>query len=287
VTANTGVTHREIDAGDGLRIHVTEYGSGPPVVLLHGFTGSTETWAPFLARFASKFRVIAIDQPGHGRSTSPSDVERYRLDRFAGDLATVLDSMNVDRAVVLGYSMGGRAALKFAAHNAKRVAGLVLESASPGIADEAQRFDRNAADADLADKVEREGVEAFVKYWETLSLWDSQNSLPRSAREELHRQRLSNNATGLANSLRGAGAGADVPSPGATASISVPTLLIAGALDSKYVEIGKSLHRVIPASRLDIIPDCGHTTHLERPQEFASVTMAFLDSIPSDGNRWA
>ncbi|MGH9418965.1 MAG: alpha/beta fold hydrolase, partial [Thermoanaerobaculia bacterium] len=185
MTTDPAVVHREIDAGDGLTIHSAESGSGPPVVLLHGFTGSTETWTPFRATFSASNRVIAVDQPGHGRSSSPADANRYRLDRFATDLSRILDSSDVDRAVVLGYSMGGRAALRFAVDYPDRVAGLILESASPGISDEQQRRERRESDAALADRVERDGVEEFLKRWETLSLWDTQKALPLSVQGEL------------------------------------------------------------------------------------------------------
>jgi 2-succinyl-6-hydroxy-2,4-cyclohexadiene-1-carboxylate synthase len=287
VTAGAGIAHHEVDVGSGLTIHVADSGSGPPVVLLHGFTGSTETWAPLRAELSVEYRAIAVDQPGHGRSASPGDPARYRLDRFAADLGTVLDSIEIDRATVIGYSMGGRAALRFALTHPERVAGLVLESASPGIADEKQRRERRAADTALADRIERDGVSAFIEYWESLSLWDTQRALTASARDGLHRQRLLNDPIGLANSLRGAGAAEDAYMLDAATAITAPTLVIAGALDSKYVELGKLLQRSIPASRLEIIPDSGHTTHLEQPRAFASVMLAFLESIASNGNRWA
>jgi 2-succinyl-6-hydroxy-2,4-cyclohexadiene-1-carboxylate synthase len=286
LTIDPDVVHRDIDVGNELTLHIAEYGSGPPLVLLHGFTGSTETWTPFRATFAAANRVIAVDQPGHGRSTSPANADRYRLDRLATDLRMVLDSLDIDRAVVLGYSMGGRAALRFAVDHHDRIAGLILESASAGISDERQRNERRASDAAVAGKIEREGIEEFVKSWETLSLWDTQKALPLSVRTELHRQRLLNSPTGLANSLRGAGTGEDATMPQAVASISTPTLIIAGALDSKYVALGESLRRSIAGSRLEIIADAGHTAHLEQPQAFASVIVDFLRTIPSDGNHW-
>jgi 2-succinyl-6-hydroxy-2,4-cyclohexadiene-1-carboxylate synthase len=286
VTPPTEILHREIDVGSGLTIHVAECGGGPAVILLHGFTGSIETWSSFLPAFAARNQVIALDQPGHGRSSSPSDPRRYRLGRLSGDIATVLDAMEVDRAVLLGYSMGGRAALRFAVDHPDRIAGLVLESASPGIADEKQKLERRASDSSLADKIETDGVEAFVDGWETLSLWDSQRSVPQVARDGLRRQRLLNNRLGLANSLRGAGAAEDEYMVGAASAIKAPTLFIAGALDSKYVALAKTLQRSIAGSRLEIIPNSGHATHLEQPQAFASAVTAFLGSIPFVGNRW-
>ena len=280
------VTHRELDAGDGLRLHIADSGNGPPLVLLHGFTGSTETWAPFRSQFEETYRVIAIDQPGHGRSSVPADASRYRLHRFNADLLSIMDTLSVDRFALAGYSMGGRAALRFAIDHGDRVAALVLVSTTPGIRDAGQRKDRHAYDASLASDIERDGIEAFVDRWERLQLWDSQRNLPLGVREALRKQRLTNNPRGLANSLRGAGAGEDEPVLDEAARITAPVLLIAGALDSKYVELGRLLDRSIPEARLEIVPSSGHAVHLEQPEAFASLVLRFLSTVPSTPDEW-
>lgn len=280
------VTLHDFDAGRGLHLHIAESGNGPPLVLLHGFTGSAETWTPFRPVFESAYRFIAIDQPGHGRSSSPADPSLYLVDRFGDALCRVFDSTRIDRAVLVGYSMGGRAALRFAVDHLDRVAGLVLESTSPGIADGKQRFDRAAADAELAESIELDGIEKFVQRWERLPLWDTQRRLSDQTLSDQHEQRLTNNPTGLANSLRGAGAGKDLPMLDAAMRIRVPALLIAGALDSKYVELGGLLEKAIPYARLEVIPNSGHAVHLEQPEAFAATILEFLSTIPSARGRW-
>src|SRR5512138_2340370 len=127
------VTDKYVDVGDGLKLHLEVSGEGPPLVLIHGFTGSTATWSSLRPAFDELCTVIAIDLPGHGKSSVPADPERYRLERFAADLARVLDELGIDRAVVHGYSMGGRTALRFGVEEGDRLAGLILESASSGI----------------------------------------------------------------------------------------------------------------------------------------------------------
>ncbi|MEO5904619.1 MAG: 2-succinyl-6-hydroxy-2,4-cyclohexadiene-1-carboxylate synthase [Gemmatimonadaceae bacterium] len=280
------VAHHDIDAGRGLHLYIAESGNGPPLVLLHGFTGSAETWTPFRQMFESAYRFIAIDQPGHGRSSSPADPSLYLIDRFGDALSRVFDSFRIDRAVLVGYSMGGRAALRFAVDHLDRVAGLVLESTSPGIADGKQRFDRTAADTELADLIELDGIEKFVRRWERLPLWDTQRRLSDKTLAGQHERRLTNNPTGLANSLRGAGAGKDLPMLDAAMRIRVPALLIAGALDSKYVALGGLLEKAIPDSRLKVIPNSGHAVHLEQPEAFAATILEFLSTIPSARGRW-
>ena len=272
---------REIDVGDGLRLHVTRAGDGLPLVLLHGFTGSSETWDSLQRALASDAGAIAVDLTGHGRSGTPEDPARYALPRLADDLACVLDALSLHRAVVLGYSLGGRAALHLALRHPERVAALVLESASPGLVDPAERAARRAADAALADAIERDGVAAFVERWERLPLWASQATLPAETRAGLRAQRLRNHPRGLANSLRGAGAGVEPPVHERLGALDVPTLLIAGALDAKYVAIAESLERIMPRARGVVVPGAGHAVHLERPAAFAAAVRAFLTAVPS------
>ena len=278
--------HVDVDAGDDLTLHCTVRGNGPPLIMLHGFTGSGETWESIFGRLAQAHEIITIDLPGHGRSSAPGDPARYSLDRFAGDLARVLDVLSYERVAVLGYSLGGRAALQFALSYGERVAALILESTSPGISDKAERANRIAADGELAAMIEREGVAAFVERWERLPLWDSQRGAPDSSRKRLRQQRLANRPGGLANSLRGAGAGAWIPVTDRLASVAAPTLVVAGALDEKYVALAKLLAASIPDAGLLIVPGAGHAVHFERPDALDSEVSAFLDRVPSSGSRW-
>ena len=109
----------------------------------------------------------------------------------------------------------------------------MLEGASPGIADAAEREARRASDAALAGRIERDGVEAFVDEWERVPLFASQLALPAEARAAVRATRLAQRAHGLANSLRGMGAGAQAPLHDRLPSIAAPTLLLAGSLDDE------------------------------------------------------
>ena len=267
-----------VDAGDGLTLHVEERGDGAPLLLLHGFTGSARTWDA-LAASLHGCRTLAVDLPGHGASSAPTAAARYALPRFADDLARLLDALHLDRATVLGYSLGGRAALHFAVRHPARVRALVLESASPGIDDAGERRARREADARLADDIERGGVAPFVDQWEALPLWESQRALPAEARAALRAQRLSNDASGLANSLRGAGAGAEPSLAPRLGTLTMPVTLIVGALDTKYVAIGQGMSRALPHATLAVVPEAGHAVHLERPASFARLVEGFVASV--------
>src|SRR5688500_20372666 len=93
---------------NGITLNVEQYGTGQPLLLLHGFTGSASTWAPLIGALPPHLRTIAPDLIGHGRSDSPLDAERYRMERCVADLLALLDALEIAGAAVLGSSMGGR-----------------------------------------------------------------------------------------------------------------------------------------------------------------------------------
>ncbi|MER3485043.1 MAG: 2-succinyl-6-hydroxy-2,4-cyclohexadiene-1-carboxylate synthase, partial [Chloroflexota bacterium] len=155
---------------NGVHYNMARTGNGPPLVLLHGFTGSLQTWTAIMPRLALDFDTIAIDLLGHGATDAPGDAARYRAEWVVADLVAMLDHLGVGSAAWLGYSMGARAALHVAIEHPDRVSALVLEGASPGIADPKERAERVKSDGALANFIETEGVAAFVDRWERLPL---------------------------------------------------------------------------------------------------------------------
>lgn len=272
---------------DGVRFHVVRTGSGPAVVLLHGFTGSTETWAELQSTLCNRYTTIAVDITGHGMSDAPADPRRYSLNIFADDLRDTLYSLDISQAAILGYSMGGRAALRFTLRHPDRVAGLILESTSPGIADPGERDRRLASDTELADFIEREGVAAFVDRWEQLPLWSSLAGAPVAALDRLRAERLGNRTQGLANSLRGAGSAADPSVIAALNTIRTPVRIVVGELDTKYVALGGLMRASIPRAELDIVHGAGHMAHLEQPKRFGELVESALDRLNRQGTGWA
>jgi 2-succinyl-6-hydroxy-2,4-cyclohexadiene-1-carboxylate synthase len=260
---------------NGIDLNVEDRGSGPPVLLLHGFTGSSQTWGGFGPGWP-ELRLIAVDLPGHGRSDSPSDLIHYSIHSTLTALNEILDQLDLDRVALLGYSLGARIALHFALGHPGRVSRLVLESASPGIEDSAEREQRRRDDEALAEKIEKDGLEAFVDYWQALPLWESQAALPAERREALRRQRLQNSPTGLANSLRGVGAGACPPVHDRLGELMMPLLVIAGELDRRYTELAGLIAARAPDAKLRIIANAGHAVHLEQPEEFGAAVSEFL-----------
>ena len=179
-----------------------------PVVLLHGFTGSKDSWSDLREELKSHWRVVSIDLPGHGGTRVGTAVENYSIEVAAALVIRLLtEVLAVPRCSMLGYSMGGRLALFIALRYRAHIGRLVLESASPGIADPAERAARMRADAELAAFAESAGIEAFVKRWESIPLFESFARMPAEKIERIRRERLACRVEELDRSLGGMGTG--------------------------------------------------------------------------------
>ncbi len=267
---------------NGVEIGIIQRDTDPPkskegtLVLLHGFTGSASNWEHLFDQLAlPTIQLIAIDMLGHGQSSAPDAPERYNMQHCQEDILAVLTKLGIvpGEAILLGYSMGGRIALYTAFAHFFRA--LILESASPGLADAAERTQRCLSDTALAASIEWDGIASFVEHWEQLPLFASQNSLPAETRQAMHRQRLSNRVIGLANSLRGVGTGEQPALHEQLPSLALPVLLIAGELDAKFCSIALQMEQLLPYASLHIVPGAGHTVHLEQPVLFAQLVQQF------------
>ncbi|MGQ9907727.1 MAG: 2-succinyl-6-hydroxy-2,4-cyclohexadiene-1-carboxylate synthase [Candidatus Flexifilum sp.] len=271
---------------DGLRYHYREQGSGPAIVLLHGFTGSSASWEAVSERLADAgWRVIAPDLPGHGETAGSWDAQRYRIERTAADLIALTGGLGVAQFALLGYSMGGRLALYTALTYPEHVRALILESASPGLADPAEREARRHADERLADRIEREGIDAFVQYWDDLPLFSGLRRLPEAQRARLRAERLRRDPRGLAASLRGMGTGAQPSLWERLGELAMPVLLIAGAEDGKYAAIARRMAAAIPGAAIAIVPGSGHVVHEEQREPFNAAITTFLAALPGAPRR--
>jgi 2-succinyl-6-hydroxy-2,4-cyclohexadiene-1-carboxylate synthase len=262
-------------AVNGISLNAEVSGDGPALLMLHGFTGNLDTWSALLPDLPD-FRSVRVDLIGHGGSDAPADPSRYTMAHAVDDLLALLDRLGIERVGLIGYSLGGRVALHFALAAPERLWALVLESASTGIEDYVERDARRQSDEALANDIERDGIEAFVDRWQALPLWASQASLPQEKRDALRRQRLTNSTSGLANSLRGMGAGAQDYLGDRLAGLRVPTLAVAGSHDTKYATAALGLVRKLPDCEAVVVPDAGHAVHLEQPEAFSDLVSRFL-----------
>lgn len=266
---------------DGLRWHLTTRGHGPTVLLLHGFTGRGSSWGRLATTLAERYRVVAPDLPGHGRTATPAEPARASVERTADDLATILTERGSARAHVIGYSLGARVALRLAIEHPSVIGRLILESPSAGMATADERATRRAIDEARAARIERLGVRTFVDDWEREPVFASQVSLPptRAARQRALRRH--NRPSGLASSLRGAGQGSMDPLHGCLADVRSPALVIAGALDPIGRPRAAALAAAIPDARFESVEDAGHAPHLETPAAFRRLILSFLLEDPA------
>jgi len=255
----------------------SETAARDPVVLLHGFTGSKDSWRDLREKLRPDRRVVSIDLPGHGGTRVGIEVENYSIEHAAAMVIRLLtEVLAVPRFSMLGYSMGGRLALFIALNYGAHINRLVLESASPGIADPGERAARRHADAELAAFAESAGIAAFVKRWESIPLFESMARMPAEKIDRIRLERLGCRVEELGRSLRGMGTGAQPWLGDELPALRMPMLAIAGALDLKFTVIGERMAALVSDARFEAIDGTGHAPHLERPREFNRVVADFL-----------
>ena len=260
----------------GSTLHFVRHGRGPALVLLHGFTGSGHGMAEIAQSLEQDYETLALDLPGHGQSTGSVRPDTDGFDECLDDLVATLESAGHHRAHWLGYSMGARLALGCAVRHPGSVESLVLLGGRAGIVDPVERAARRREDAVLAARIESVGVETFVDEWLAQPMFATLRRRGARFLAEQRRQRVSNSARGLADSLRRLGPGAQPPLFDALPRVDVPVLLVAGALDRKFVALAQDLAGRLPRAELCELAGAGHAAHLEEPEAFVHVVQDFL-----------
>ncbi|WP_449537346.1 2-succinyl-6-hydroxy-2,4-cyclohexadiene-1-carboxylate synthase [Ferdinandcohnia sp. Marseille-Q9671] len=260
----------------GVNYHVKVVGNGMPLLFLHGFTGSISNWKQVADSLKNHYTCVLIDIIGHGKTDSPTDFHRYSIPHVAQDIIQILDQLDIPKVTIVGYSMGGRLALATAILHQSRVENLILESSSPGLRTEEERFLRLQSDEQLARQIVLEGIKSFVDYWETIPLFSSQRLLSKEKQLEIRKQRLRNNPKGLANSLRGMGTGAQPSYWHRLSELSIPTLLLCGGLDSKFCNIAEQMNSSMYHASVKKIKNAGHAIHVEQPDIFGKIVNEFV-----------
>ena len=241
----------------------------PPILFLHGFTGRGDLLGDLAAAFPNR-RRLAPDLIGHGQSSSPAEVEHYRMDACIDQLLAALDALGVPRCDVFGYSMGARVGLSLACAEPSRVRNLALVGGTPGLAAAAERRARVEADATLATSIESEGIEAFVDRWMAQPLFASQVRLGAEALRTQRKLRLDNDPVGLANSLRGMGTGSMPALHEELPVLGIPTWWIHGSEDPKFAAIAAEAAALMPNAQVVTVADAGHAAHLENREAVAA-----------------
>ncbi|RPI66145.1 MAG: 2-succinyl-6-hydroxy-2,4-cyclohexadiene-1-carboxylate synthase [Ignavibacteriales bacterium] len=263
-----------------ININVTLYpfsGDDNFVFLLHGFTGSGKDWDTIIKELDQRFNYVTVDLPGHGLSESPEDVNRYSPDALVSQLNELIVHFTKGKIILVGYSMGGRAALLYSTRNRQKIKGLIVEGATAGIKEDKLRKLRKADDENLARFIENHTMEEFLDQWMNLDIFKSQKKIPRKLKT-LREEKMINNKKGLANSLRGFSTGNMPPLFNDLCELQFKTLLITGELDKKYKKLNSEMAAMIPYCRHMVVPGAGHNVHVEKPERFISAVNEFLDS---------
>lgn len=248
--------------------------SRPAVLFLHGFLGRGSDWTYVAEQLADEFWCLAPDLPGHGQTRVHGGDECFTMEQTAHGLCEMLQQAGISLYAVVGYSMGGRLALYFAATYPHMLQRLVLESTSPGLRTEEERAARRQHDQTLAERIETTPLDEFLDWWYNQPLFASLRSHPAFGRV-LEQRKLSTPA-GLACSLRCMGTGVQPSMWESLPHLSVPTVLLAGQRDEKFVRIGREMKSLLPTAPLCVIGGAGHTIHVENEGAYVDVVRTFL-----------
>jgi 2-succinyl-5-enolpyruvyl-6-hydroxy-3-cyclohexene-1-carboxylate synthase/2-succinyl-6-hydroxy-2,4-cyclohexadiene-1-carboxylate synthase len=240
----------------------------PSCLALHGFTGGGADFAP-LVQALPGLAWRTPDLPGHAPDPATPGAPGDDCRLAAG--IQYLDTLPpAPPEILLGYSLGGRLALRCALARPSRWAALVLIATSPGLADPSERAARQAADEKLAAEILAGSIPAFLDQWQRRPLIATQARLPADWRAAMQTRRLRLRSAGLAASLRQFGQGALYPVWDRLPELRLPVLIVAGAEDPAYIAHAQAMRQRLPSAEFLLVPGAGHLAHLENLPAFAA-----------------
>ena len=241
---------------------------------------------PLAERLAPRLpaRIICPDLVGHGQSEVPDDLDLYRVEAMAGQVASLADALGYETFHLVGYSMGGRVALTLGCMVPERLRSLALIGASAGIAEPEQRHQRVQTDAARAERILAD-FQAFVDEWMADPLFEGQVALGDAHLQAARDQRLASNPQGLARSLLAGGTGAMEPLHERLANCDTPTQLLVGARDTKFCAIADQLASRLPRADVVRIDGAGHAAHIEHPGAAAAAIAALIVGVEASPAR--
>ena len=262
---------------NGIRIYYEEKGAGPAMIWAHGLAGTWRGWEGVMDFFQDRFRVIAYDARGHGRSEIPAQPEAYSQDIMVQDMRGVMDALDITQAIVGGHSMGANVALNFALQYPERCLGCIPVGIGSGSSDPEWWREYWAG---LAGMAEQQGMNAFLEEMRKVPAWASafsDSQMGKQIRETV----LANSPKAIAYTVRGI----QNKRPSIfelepeLKKLPVTTLVVLSDGDTSVVECSRFMAKHIPRVTLEIIPARSHWTHLEAPERFLAAVDQFVTKL--------
>jgi pimeloyl-ACP methyl ester carboxylesterase len=247
---------------DGTKIHYEVHGSGPPLILTHGYSSTSAMWHGQIEALSKRHRLILWDMRGHGQSDYPDDPSAYSEALTVGDIAAVLDQVGAAKAIVGGLSLGGYMSLAFYRAHPERVRALLIIDTGPGFKKDDAREAWNKRAHDTADRFEQHGLDVL-------------KSASRERSSVSHRD-----ARGLARAARGMLTQRDARVIELLPEIKVPSLVVVGADDTPFLAASDYMAAKIPGAKKVVIPAAGHAVNIDQPRAFIDAVVRFLDALP-------
>ena len=251
----------EIDR-DGVNIYYEVHGSGPALLLTHGYSSTSAMWKSQIEALSKHHRLVLWDMRGHGQSDYPDDPAAYSEALTVADMAALLDAIGAGTAIVGGLSLGGYMSLAFYRAHPDRARALVIIDTGPGFKKDDAREAWNKRAHETGDRLEREGL-AVLK------------SGSRERSTVSHRD-----ASGLARAARGMLTQRDARVIESLPDIKVPSLVVVGADDTPFLAASDYMAAKIPGAKKAVIPKAGHAVNIDQPQAFIDAVLPFLEGLP-------
>jgi pimeloyl-ACP methyl ester carboxylesterase len=261
----------QVTVSDGTRLYYEEVGSGTPVVFVHEYAGDYRTWEPQLRHFSRQYRCVTYSQRGYPPSDVPSDPARYGQDIARDDVVALMDALNIDKAHVVGHSMGAYTALHVGMTYPQRCISVTAAGCGWGSTpDPVRREEMKALAAETGKMFAEEGIAAAAaKYGDAPMRQAHKNKDPRGW-AEFARMLSEHSAEGHAHTMMRL----QLKRPtlwemeAELKRFSVPLLVVVGDEDDLCLDGSVFLKRTAPTAALSVLPRTGHTITSEEPAAF-------------------
>ena len=246
---------------DGVELYYEVHGSGPAIILTHGYSSTAQMWAGQIEPLSKDHTLILWDMRGHGQSDYPEDESLYSEAATVADIAALLDAVGARTAIVGGLSLGGYMSLAFHRVHPERVEALLIIDTGPGFKKDEAREGWNQTALKTAQRWEEQGLALLA-------------SFSPERRQASHRS-----ADGLARAGRRMLTQRDARVIESLPDIAAPSLVVVGSEDTPFLAAADYMAAKIPGAQKVVIEGAGHAANIDRPEAFNAAVRRFLDDL--------